>query len=83
MSGITFLDEATDKSVDFIDLVARMRTAQKTYFKNRTQSNLLEAKNYEAQVDVALRNTTLFRIHEEDRQPALIERKRDEGKRIT
>ena len=41
MSGIQFLDEATMNSIDFIDLVAKMRETQKTYFKSRTQSNLL------------------------------------------
>ena len=38
-----------------IILVASMREAQKKYFKNRAQQNLLDAKLYESQVDREIR----------------------------
>lgn len=36
---------------DFIDLVRRMRVAQKTYFRMRTSENLTAAKHLEKNVD--------------------------------
>lgn len=38
----------------FAETVARMRTAQKAYFKNRTASSLSDAKKLEYEVDVML-----------------------------
>jgi rubrerythrin len=59
-------------SVDFVDLVAKLRAAQKTYFKERTQSNLIEAKNLEAEVDRALEKEVVFQVSE-NKQPVLFE----------
>ncbi len=39
---------------EFYELVAKMRTAQKTYFANRTQTNLRAAKGFEKLVDMAI-----------------------------
>lgn len=39
----------------FIDLVCRMRTAQKAYFRTRSYSDLDESKKLEREVDNALR----------------------------
>jgi hypothetical protein len=39
---------------DFIDLVVRMRAAQKNYFKKRGQANMLASMAIEKQVDQAL-----------------------------
>lgn len=36
---------------EFADLVFKMRTAQKKYFKTRSQGSLTESKNYEKEVD--------------------------------
>lgn len=38
----------------FIRLVIRMREAQKSYFRTKSQSALTEAKHLEAQVDALL-----------------------------
>jgi hypothetical protein len=38
----------------FFELVKQMRAAQKKYFKERTQSNLIESKKLEKQVDQVL-----------------------------
>ena len=40
---------------DFADLVCRMRTAQKSYFRTRSYSDLDNSKILERQVDDALR----------------------------
>jgi hypothetical protein len=58
--------------IDFIDLVASMRVAQKEYFKKRTQGNLVAAKKFEANVDKALKDQLQFKIGE-DRPPELME----------
>jgi hypothetical protein len=39
---------------DFIQLVTNMRLAQKSYFKQRTRSNMLASMEIEKQVDQAL-----------------------------
>jgi hypothetical protein len=39
---------------EFVDLVTRMRAAQKTYFKKRGQANMLASMEVEKQVDQAL-----------------------------
>lgn len=39
---------------EFLQLVEEMRTAQKTYFSNRTQNNLLTSKRLEKLVDNAI-----------------------------
>lgn len=36
---------------EFVELVAKMRQAQKEYFKTRTANWLLESKRYEKEVD--------------------------------
>lgn len=41
-------------SSDLVDLVRRMRTAQKKYFRDRTPSLLTEARDYERRVDKVL-----------------------------
>lgn len=41
-------------STSFVQLVAAMRRAQKTYFKERTQSALRESKQLEKEVDTVL-----------------------------
>lgn len=41
---------------DFIDLVCRMRSAQKQYFRTRSYGDLDESKKLERQVDQALRD---------------------------
>lgn len=40
----------------FIDLVCKMRTAQKQYFRTRLHDDLQQSKEYERQVDQALRD---------------------------
>lgn len=40
----------------FIDLVCRMRSAQKQYFRTRSYGDLDESKKLEREVDQALRN---------------------------
>lgn len=40
---------------DFIDLVCRMRSAQKQYFRTRSLADLDESKRLERDVDKALR----------------------------
>lgn len=39
---------------EFADLVYRMRTAQKAYFRTRSSEKLSESKAYEQRVDKAL-----------------------------
>jgi hypothetical protein len=39
---------------EFIELVAQMRTAQKTYFKTRSKTILEQSKALERQVDAAV-----------------------------
>lgn len=41
---------------DFIDIVCRMRSAQKQYFRTRTYNDLEESKKLEREVDQALRD---------------------------
>ena len=41
-------------AADFIDLVRQTRSAQKAYYKQRSQSNLQTSINLERQVDRAL-----------------------------
>lgn len=43
------------KAQEFTDLVARMRAAQKAYFRTRSYSDLDESKRLEREVDNALR----------------------------
>lgn len=38
-------------SGEFADLVFKMRTAQKKYFRTRSQGSLIESKTYEKEVD--------------------------------
>lgn len=52
-------------SDNFIELVKAMREAQKDYFKNRTQSGLVRAKNLERQVDTQLEKHTKEKQAEE------------------
>jgi hypothetical protein len=40
----------------FIDLVCKMRTAQKQYFRTQLHDDLQQSKEYERQVDQALRD---------------------------
>lgn len=40
---------------EFIDLVCRMRSAQKRYFRTRLHDDLQQSKEYEREVDQALR----------------------------
>lgn len=40
---------------EFIDLVAKMRAAQREYFRTRSHDALESSKNYERDVDAALR----------------------------
>ena len=44
---------------DFADLVCRMRTAQKSYFRTRSYSDLDNSKILERQVDNALREISV------------------------
>ncbi len=41
---------------EFIVLVSQMRAAQKKYFKNRLQGDLIAARDLEGRVDKALRD---------------------------
>ena len=41
---------------EFIDLVCRMRSAQKQYFRTRSYADLDESKKLEREVDKALRD---------------------------
>lgn len=43
------------KAQAFLDLVGEMRAAQSKYFKERTQSNLIAAKDLEKRVDVVVK----------------------------
>ena len=52
--------------VEFINLVAAMRSAQRVYFRDRTQAYLLAAKNLEREVDDAIDN---FTTTNQDTQP--------------
>jgi hypothetical protein len=40
--------------IEILDLVTRMRDAQKTYFRTRTPVDLMRSKDLEKQVDKAL-----------------------------
>jgi hypothetical protein len=42
----------------FVELVTKMRNAQKSYFKNRTQTDLQRSKFLEHQVDVQIEKLT-------------------------
>lgn len=44
------------KQESFVEMVSRMRGAQKDYFRLRDHSSLLEAKKYEGIVDRMLRD---------------------------
>lgn len=55
----------------FIELVAAMRTAQKDYFKNRLQLELIKSKRLESEVDKALRDGVTMA----DQQPAEVQGK--------
>jgi hypothetical protein len=48
--------------VAFVDLVRNMRKAQKNYFKDRTQANLIASKMIEAKVDKALQEGVILRV---------------------
>lgn len=39
---------------EFLDLVVKMRIAQRNYYKNRTMANLIAAKELERAVDAAV-----------------------------
>jgi hypothetical protein len=41
--------------IEFIHLVRRMRVAQKAYYRNRLQADLIASKMFEAEVDKALK----------------------------
>jgi len=43
------------KAQAFLELVGEMRAAQSKYFKERTQSNLIAAKDLEKRVDVVVK----------------------------
>ncbi len=55
---------------DFCDLVIQMRAAQIKYFKERSQSNLIDAKRLEKQVDDALQGKIVLRV-DHNQQPVL------------
>jgi hypothetical protein len=40
---------------EFVDLVARMRVAQRTYFLTRAHGDLMASKKLEGEVDAALK----------------------------
>jgi len=42
----------------FVELVSKMRDAQKSYFKNRTQTDLQRSKFLERQVDTQVEKLT-------------------------
>lgn len=44
---------------EFLLTVSQMRDAQRLYFANRTQSNLIDAKAKEQRVDAAIKKATL------------------------
>ena len=44
-----------ERQLEFVELVQKMRTAQKEFIKSKNQMVLEEAKYYERQVDRALR----------------------------
>ena len=55
----------------FIELVRQLRAAQKAYFKDRKQSDLIEARKLEREVDQALADGVIVPILEEmDGEPA-------------
>ena len=70
MANANFVVTVKIKGVNFPLLVAKMRRAQKAYFKDRKQSNLIEAKKIEAEVDKALKDRLTFKLSE-DSQPRL------------
>jgi len=43
-------------TVEFVDAVRRMRTAQKQYFKTKDYASLREAKKLESEVDKMLKS---------------------------
>jgi hypothetical protein len=47
-----------NENTNFIELVTKMREAQKSYFKNHTQTDLQRAKFLERQVDVQIEKLT-------------------------
>lgn len=51
---------------EFVELVAKMRVAQKEYFKHRTNGRLVTAKELEAKVDKAIKD--LLTEKEENKQ---------------
>jgi hypothetical protein len=46
------------KFTEFLLLVSQMRDAQRAFYSNRTQSNLIDAKTKEKAVDAAIRSAT-------------------------
>lgn len=50
---------------DFIELVRRMRTLQKMYFKDRRKEDLIKSKQVEAKVDEFLAGQTQFSLDSE------------------
>lgn len=48
---------------DFMDLVCKMRSAQKKYFRTRYFEDLEESKKLEREVDQALRNFSIYDFH--------------------
>lgn len=50
---------------EFIELVHKMRAAQKAYFKFQNRSDLIEAKKLEAEVDRALQTLRAFERDQE------------------
>jgi hypothetical protein len=47
----------------FVELVSKMRIAQKIYFGKRSTDALIDAKQYETQVDAAI--TALYKFRRE------------------
>ena len=54
---------------EFVNLVTKMREAEKRYFANRTKESLADAKYWEARVDAALKEREERRT--EEAQPKL------------
>lgn len=50
--------------VEFVNVVRKMRSAQRAYFKSRLQSDLVAAKQLEATVDKALADGMILRVTE-------------------
>lgn len=55
---------------EFFDLTARMREAQKRFFKSRSSLDLRESKKLEAEIDAEIKRVNTLALHEE-RQTAL------------